>query len=152
MRNTPGGSTRRSAMVAALALFAFAPGCATGGASPLVRSLRSPLRGPTLVVENAGVEPVKLYLSERGAEWFVGYILPGRTEALPLPTAIGPTPAGRQFALVIVPSTATRSARSTTGALPGTITSEPFNADYLTSMRWKVVGRWVVALPEPIWP
>jgi hypothetical protein len=154
MRNTLGGSVRRpAATVAVLSLLALAAsGCAAGGGYSAGRPLRAASQGPRLVFENAGVEPVKLYLSERGNEWFVGYVLPGRTEALPLPGALRAISVGRQLTLVVVPSTAARSGRPTTGAIPGVITSDSFSTDYLTSMRWKVVGRWLVPVPDPISP
>jgi hypothetical protein len=153
MRITHGGFVRRPAAFGVLSLLALAAvGCASRGASQAGRTLPARASRPALVFENAGIEPVKLYLAERGHEWFVGYVSPGKTEVLPLPAAVGATPISRQFALVVVPSTESRFTRRASGALPGIITSESFTRDYLTSMRWKVVGRWVVAMPDPIWP
>jgi len=102
------------------------------------------------VFDNAGIEPVKLYLSEHGSEWFVGYVLPGRTGVLRLPTAIATGAAGRTFTLIAVPSTASRSARGSGWDAGGVIPSEPFNSDYLAAMRWRVVGRWLVPVPDPL--
>ena len=150
---TRGWFVRHSATIGALSLLVVAAvGCAARAASAPARPLRAAAPRPALVFENAGIEPVKLYLAERGTEWFVGYVPAGTTEALRLPAAIGPTPPGRQFTLVVVPSTAARSTRGTSGAQAGVITSESFNSDYLTSVRWRVVGRWVVALPDPLRP
>ena len=147
MRNTLNGPAHRSAMLSAFLLLAVGSGgCAAGNPSPAGRALR-PSPGPTLLFDNAGIEPVKLYLSERGSEWYVGYVLPGRTAALPLPAPIAASPAGRSFNLVVVPSTAARFPRGPGGAGAGVITSDSFNSEYLTAMRWRVVGRWIVPVP-----
>jgi hypothetical protein len=148
MRNAHAGPVRRSATIAVFSLLMLATGgCAAGRTSSASGSLRAPGPRPAVVFENAGSEPVKVYLAERGNEWFVGYVLPGRTEVLPLPPTIGASPVGHELTLVVVPSTAARFARRDSGALPGVITSEAFTTDYLTSIRWRVVGRWVVAMP-----
>jgi hypothetical protein len=99
-----------------------------------------------LTFENSTDEPVTLYLAERGAEWFVGYIRPGETARLRLPSPAS-RPAGREFSLVAVPSSARRSVARVTEVVPGPIRIEQLPGDYLTAVRWKLAGRWLVALP-----
>jgi len=123
-------------------------GCTPPVPGPPVGPLRPPA-GRTLVFENAGTEPVKLYLSEGGSEWFVGYVLPGRTDVLPLPATVAASTVGRQFSLVVVASSASRSIRDPRASSSSTIRSDGFTSDYLTAVRWNVAGRWLVALPDP---
>jgi hypothetical protein len=119
--------------------------CAVRHDAAAVRPLR-PTAERVLTFENSSVEPVTLYLAERGSEWFVGYVRPGETAFLRLPPAATQL-TGREFSLVAVPSSARRSVARMSDAVPGPIRIEQLPSDYLTSVRWKLAGRWLVPLP-----
>jgi hypothetical protein len=137
---TAGGSVARR-----LASQRFTAACAprydAGAGRPLPPSVEH-----RLTFENSTVEPVTLYLAERGSEWFVGYVQPGETAALRLPSSAS-RPAGREFSLVAVPVTARRSTVRENEATHGAIRIEQLPGDYLTAVRWRLAGRWLVALP-----
>jgi hypothetical protein len=100
-----------------------------------------------LVFENATTDPVAIYLVENGSEWLVGHSQPGRTSMLRLP-AVTLDPTGRVFSIKTVPVGTRRFAVRTNG-VPPVASSEQFPAAYVSTMRWKLSGTRLVALPIP---
>ena len=108
-----------------------------------------PFRGSVerlLTFENSTTEPVRLYLAERSLEWFVGQVEAGETALLRLP-APATLLAGREFSLIAVPSSTRRSLARVRDAGVGPVRIEPLPGDYLTSVRWRLDGRWLVPMP-----
>jgi hypothetical protein len=100
----------------------------------------------TLAFENSTTEPVSVFLEERGSQWLVGNVLPGQYADFRLPA--GTNLGGREFTLVVVPASARRAVPPRSGIVfPGPITVGQLRGEYLTNVRWKLTGNWIVPLP-----
>ena len=134
-----------------LAVASFIPLMATACAarqSGVDRPRPGPAAEQTLAFETSTTEPVSVYIEERGSQWFVGNVLAGQDADLRLPA--GSSLGGREFTLVVVPASARRALPFRSGmAFPGPITVGQLRGEYLTNVRWKLVGNWVIPLPIP---
>ena len=134
-----------------LAVASFIPFMATACASrqsTADRPRTRPAAERTLAFENSTTEPVSVYIEERGSQWFVGNVLAGQYVDFRLPA--GSSLGGREFTLVVVPASARRALPPRSSiAFPGPITVGQLRGDYLTNVRWKLVGNWVIPLPIP---
>jgi hypothetical protein len=68
---------------------------------------------------------------------------------LPAGTNLG----GREFTLVVVPASARRAVPFGSSIVsPGPITVGQLRGEYLTNVRWRLSGNWVVPLPKSLTP
>jgi hypothetical protein len=100
----------------------------------------------TLSFENSTIEHVAVYLDDRGSQWLLGRVQPGRKAALRLPSGVLSS-TGWAFTLVAIPL-GTRKDGARGSQVPNAIRSELSPNEMLTSMRWVLRGHYLVgAIP-----
>ena len=111
------------------------------------RPLRAP-PVPLLLFDNATIEPVRVYLVTGGSEWLVGRVEPGRVALLRLPVPLESLRA-REVSLSVVPLASGRPTAGASATRADAIRSEPLAGSFFAGMRWRLVGKWLVAYPLP---
>ena len=125
---------------AALVLAVAATACSTGRSA-----LIEPLPPNTVVAfENATIDPVSVYVDERGSQWLLGHVEPGRKARLRLPDSVK----FAEVTLVVVPL-GTRRDGARSSEVIGAIRSELLPTEYLVTMRWLLRGRQLVGATLP---